>query len=459
MLVPRFVRTSSFPETPGDLFAWHARPGALTRLTPPWRSLRRLGPEAPLQEDQQVHLQLRMGPWRFPWTARHREVIPGESFVDEMLEGPFARWVHRHGFQGTSDGGAELRDDIDYEVRGGALAGRLAEPWVASMLERDFAWRHGVLRSDLERHRSFRQNPRMRVALTGGTGLIGRQLGAFLSTGGHQVHQITRRPRPQSLDIGWDPARGRLDAADLEGLDAVIHLAGEPIAGRWTRAHKTRILRSRVQGTLLLSQALASLKNPPRVLVSSSAIGYYGDRGEELLPETSPSGTGFLAEVCRGWEAATLPAREAGIRVVQIRTGLVLTPEGGALAPMLLPFGLGFGGPVGSGRQFWSWIGSEDLLGVYHHALLREDLQGPINAVAGACPNRDFVRTLGRVLGRPAVLPMPAVVVRTVLGEMGEELLLAGARVVPEQLRASCFRFQHPDLESALRHVLGRARS
>jgi len=457
MLVPRFVRTSSFPETPGDLFAWHARPGALTRLTPPWRSLRRLGPEAPLQEDQQVHLQLRMGPWKLPWTASHREVIPGESFVDEMLEGPFARWVHRHGFQGTSDGGTELRDDIDYEVRGGALAGRLAKPWIASMLERDFAWRHDLLRWDLERHRTFADRPRMRIAITGGTGMIGRQLGAFLSTGGHQVHLVTRNPRPGSSDIGWDPSGRRLETSALEGLDAVVHLAGEPIAGRWTAAHKNRIMRSRVQGTLLLSQALASLKNPPQVLVSSSAIGYYGNRGEEPLPETSPSGAGFLAEVCRGWEAATAPAQQAGIRVVHVRTGLVLTPAGGALASMLLPFSLGLGGPVGSGRQFWSWIGSEDLLGVYHHALLREDLQGPINAVAGSCPNAQFVRTLGRVLGRPAVVPMPAVVVRAVLGEMGEELLLAGARVVPERLRESGFHFHHADLELALRQVLGRA--
>ncbi len=456
--MPRFVRTSSFPETPGDLFAWHARPGALTRLTPPWRSLRRLGPEVPLEEGRQVHLQLRMGPCRVPWTALHREVIPGESFVDEMLVGPFARWVHRHGFRSAGEG-AELSDDIDYELPGGALAGRLAEPWIASMLERDFAWRHDLLRRDLERHRTFADRPRWRVAITGGTGMIGRQLGAFLATGGHQVHLITRNPRPESTDIGWDPSGRRLDVTALEGLDAVVHLAGEPIAGRWTTAHKNRILRSRVEGTLLLSQALASLKRPPRVLVSSSAIGYYGGRGDEPLPETRPSGTGFLAEVCRGWEAATAPAQEAGIRVVHIRTGLVLTPAGGALASMLLPFRLGLGGPVGSGRQFWSWISADDLLGVFHHALGVEGLRGPVNAVAGACPNRDFVRTLGRVLGRPAVLHMPAVVVRTVLGEMGEELLLAGARVVPEQLRASCFRFQHPDLESALRHVLGRARS
>jgi len=427
-------------------------------LTPPWRSLRRLGPEVPLQEDQHVHLQLRMGPWKVPWTARHRDVIPAEQFIDEMLVGPFARWVHRHGFHGTVEG-AELRDEIDYQVRGGALAQRLAEPWIASMLERDFAYRHQLLRLDLERHRAFRDQPRWRVAITGGTGMIGRQLGAFLATGGHQVHLITRNPRPKSTDIGWDPSGRRLDSAALEGLDAVIHLAGEPIAGRWTSGHKNRIMRSRVEGTLLLSQALASLKRPPRVLVSSSAIGFYGHREQELLFETSPSGTGFLAEVCRGWEAATAPAEQAGIRVVQVRTGLVLTPAGGALASMLLPFSLGLGGPVGSGRQFWSWISSDDLLAVFHHALGVQDLRGPVNAVAGTCPNRDFVRTLGRVLGRPAVLPMPSVVVRAVLGEMGEELLLAGARVVPEQLRQSGFRFHHADLESALRHVLGRTRS
>ena len=325
------------------------------------------------------------------------------------------------------------------------------------MLGRAFRYRHQILRSDLERHRPWRDRPRLRVAVTGATGLVGRQLCAFLTTGGHQVFRMTRRPVPGQPDIGWDPGRGALDADLLEGMDAVVHLAGESIAGRWTPARKQEILRSRTEGTLLLARALAALKRPPRVLVSSSAIGFYGDRGEEPVSEESSSGKGFLAQVCREWEAATAPAAQAGIRVVQVRTGLVLTPQGGSLAAMLPPFYLGLGGPVGTGRQYWSWIALDDLLGVMHHALWDEGLAGPVNAVAGSCRNRAFARTLGRALRRPALVPLPVVAVRALLGQMGEELLLAGAQVLPARLGQRDFRFHYPELPLALGHVLGVA--
>lgn len=448
-----FEHTSLIPGvTPEDLYDWHARPGAFTRLTPPWQTVLRRGAEEPLSEGLEVHLRIMLGPLPIPWVARHRDLEPGVQFVDEQLSGPFARWAHVHRFA-PAPAGAELRDSLEYAFRGGAPAELVGGPLVRAMLRRMFLYRHRVTASDLARHAPWRGTP-LRVAVTGATGLVGRQLGAFLSTGGHEVLRLSRRPAPG--EVGWDPAKGRLDSEALEGVDAVIHLAGESISGRWTPARKREILRSRTEGTRFLSQALARLRRPPRVLVSASATGYYGDRGEEPLTEDSPPGQGFLADVCRGWEAATSPAEEAGIRVVQVRTGVVLTPAGGALRAMLPAFLAGLGGPVGNGRQALPWISLDDLLGVLYQAVWDEGLRGPLNGVAGSVTNREFGRTLGRVLGRPACVPLPAAAVRLLLGEMGQALLLEGAHVVPQRLRERDFRFAYPTLEEALRHELGR---
>lgn len=452
----RFVHASSFPATPAELYAWHARPGALERLTPPWQPVERVGPEEPLHDAQRVRLRVRVGPLAVPWVALHRDLVPGEQFVDDQVVGPFASWTHVHRFGPAPEGG-RLDDEIDYRLRGGRAAERVAEPLVRSMLGRMFRYRHDVLRGDLERHGQFREHPRLRVAVTGATGLVGRQLCAFLTTGGHEVLRLTRRPaRPG--DVAFDPGKGSLDAQALEGVDAVVHLAGESIAGRWSLARKQEIMRSRTLGTGLLSRTLAGLARPPQVLVSASATGYYGSRGEECLEESSPPGRGFLAQVCRDWESSTAAASAAGIRVVHVRTGIVLTPAGGALAKMLLPFRLGMGGRMGTGRQYWSWIGLDDLLGVLNRALLDRGLEGPVNAVAGACTNSEFTRVLARVLRRPALAPVPALAIRIFLGEGGEELLLHSARVVPARLREREFRFAWPDLDGALRHVLGAAR-
>jgi uncharacterized protein len=240
-----------------------------------------------------------------------------------------------------------------------------------------------------------------------------------------------------------------------EGLDAVVHLAGEPIAGRWTGKKKQRIRDSRLNGTRQLCKTLANLKRPPRVLVSASAIGYYGNRGTEPLHEDSPAGTGFLADVCRGWEAATGPAAEAGIRVVNLRFGIVLSGDGGALAKMLLPFRMGVGGIVGDGRQFWSWVAIEDVIGAIQHTLSTEWAHGPMNVVSpNAVTNQEFTKTLGRVLRRPTIFPMPGLAARVVFGEMAEALLLASARVQPIRLEGSGYRFRFPALETALRHLV-----
>lgn len=299
----------------------------------------------------------------------------------------------------------------------------------------------------------------MRILVTGSTGLIGSALIPFLTAGGHTVTRLVRSaPRPGEREVRWDPERGEADRPGLEGQDAAVHLAGENIAGgRWTAERKARIRDSRVRGTQFLCESLARLDRPPKVLLCASATGYYGDRKDEVLREESAPGSGFLAEVCRAWEAAAEPALRAGIRVVSLRFGVVLSPAGGALAKMLPPFRLGLGGRIGTGRQYMSWIALDDAVGAACHALTAEALGGPVNAVApNPVRNLEFAQTLGRVLSRPALLPLPAFAARLALGEMAEELLLASARVEPARLTAAGYPFRHPCLEGALRALLGK---
>jgi uncharacterized protein len=297
----------------------------------------------------------------------------------------------------------------------------------------------------------------MKILVTGSRGLVGSGLVPFLTGAGHEVVRLVRRAAgTPGTDPAWDPEEARLDASPLEGFDEVVHLAGENIAaGRWSAQKKRRIRRSRVEATRLLSEALAGLAHPPRSLVCASAIGYYGDRGGEVLREESPPGRDFLSEVCQAWEAASEPAVRKGIRVVALRFGVILSPAGGALARMLLPFRLGAGGVVGRGNQFMSWISLDDAVGALHHALIMESLKGPVNAVAPKpVTNREFTRLLGAAVRRPTLLPMPAFLARLVLGEMADALLLSSTRVEPARLLATGYRFRHPDLETALREIL-----
>ncbi len=296
----------------------------------------------------------------------------------------------------------------------------------------------------------------MRVAVTGSSGLVGSALLPHLSAQGHQVIRIVRAASTGGGSvIRWDPAVGTIELEGLADVDAVVHLAGDNIVGRWTAQKKARILGSRVRGTRLIATTLAAMTPPPKVLACASAIGYYGTRGEELLTETSAPGAGFLSEVCRAWEAAAEPARQRGIRVVHLRIGIVLSPAGGALGKMLLPFRLGLGGTIGGGHQWWSWVAIADVLGSITHALATDALTGPVN-VAAPTPvtNRAFTKILGAELRRPTVCPVPAFVLRAALGEMADAVLLASARVVPRRLTETGYRFQHPELEGALGHLL-----
>lgn len=403
---------------------------------------------------------MRMGPIRRRWVAEHHNFIDGRQFQDVQVQGPFAEWEHTHTILPVDDGQCELRDEIRYRLPFGVVGRLLGGAFTKRMLDRLFAYRHRLTRDDLTAHAKYSKGRAMKILVTGSSGLVGSKLIPFLTTGGHNVVRLVR-PSSKSTDgstITWDPKAGTIDREAMNGFDAVVHLAGENIAGRrWNDAHKARIHDSRVQGTRLLAETLAGLDAPPKTLVLASAIGFYGDRGDEELDENSPPGNGFLADVCQEWEAAANPARDKGIRTVHARFGMILSPEEGALKELLFPFKMCVGGKMGSGRQYWSWIAIDDVITGLLHAIATESLSGPVNFVTPDPPtNREFTKTLGKVLGRPTILPMPGFAARLVIGEMADALLLSSARVLPKKLLETGYDFRFPKLEPALRHLLGR---
>jgi uncharacterized protein (TIGR01777 family) len=297
----------------------------------------------------------------------------------------------------------------------------------------------------------------MVVAVTGATGLVGSAVCKAFGAAGDRIMRLGRSPSIGSIDeILWNPEDGISNTARLERTDTIVHLAGESIAnGRWTSNKKERIHNSRVRGTHKLCEQIAEMERPPQVLVCASAIGYYGDRGNVELTEQSEPGSGFLADVCREWEAATQPASDRGVRVVNLRIGVVLSRKGGALAQMLTPFRMGVGGRIGSGRQYWSWVHLDDVVGAIRHCIEHPDLRGAVNCVSPTpVTNLEFTKTLGKVLARPTILPMPRIGARLVLGQMANDLLLASTRVVPKRLTETGYQFARPDLVSALREEL-----
>jgi uncharacterized protein (TIGR01777 family) len=442
-----------------NVFRWHSRPGTLERLNPPWEPVEVVERSGGVEDGSRAVMRVPIGPFRRLWVAEHRGYQEGREFHDVQIRGPFAYWDHRHRIEPDGPDACYLEDHIEYALPLGAIGRLLGAGLVRNKLDTAFAYRHRVLAQDLAAHSALKGSVSMNVLVTGSTGLVGSALVPFLTTGGHRVTRLVRSPQ-QTLEptVGWDPEKGQLDAAALEGLDAVIHLAGESIAaGRWNAERKARIRDSRVKGTRLLSETLARLSRPPRTFLCASAIGYYGSRGDELLREDSSLGTGFLAEVCRDWEAAAAPAQDKGMRVVFLRNGVILSPRGGALAKMLFPFKMGGGGKVGNGQQYMSWIALDDVVGAIHHAWITESLQGPVNLVApNPVTNLEFTKTLGRVLRRPTMLPLPAFAARLMFGELADALLLSSARVAPGQLLATNYAFRFPRLEAALRHLLGK---
>ncbi len=430
-----------------DVFAWHTRPGAMRRLVPPWQPMTVVAETQSLADGQAV-LGL---PGGLRWVAQHDPAgfDPPHRFVDELSSrGPSSwpprlvgRWRHTHEFSETA-GGTRVHDRVD-------------TPVPASALRSTFRYRHRQLADDLGAHRAAGTEPLV-VAITGASGLVGSALSAFLGTGGHRVIRLVRAAPANSSERQWNPADPAPDL--LRGVDAVVHLAGASIAGRFTDGHKAAIRDSRIEPTRLLAQAAARSEDGPATFVSASAIGYYGyDRGDAVLNEESNRGDGFLADVVADWEAATTPAAEAGLRVVTVRTGIVQSARGGTLRLMRPLFLAGLGGRLGSGRQWLSWIGIDDLLDVYHRALYDARLTGPVNAVAPEpVRNVDYTKALAGVLARPALLPVPSFGPRLLLGQQGvRELAAANQRVAPDKLTALGHRFRRPVITDALAHELG----
>lgn len=452
-----FQYRSEVPVAVEELFVWHQRPGALARLIPPWESVELESGSESLAPGSRVILKLSVGGVPLRWVSEHTELEPNVYFQDKQLSGPFASWLHTHRFGAIDSNRSYLQDEVEYSLPGGAVGDMLGGAHIRQKLQRMFQYRHQTTIHDLTAHSLYKDRQTMKIAITGASGLVGSQLGPFLTGGDHQVLPMTRK-KGKPGTVHWNHETGEIDLASLEGVDAMIHLAGENIAGsRWNNAVKRKIRDSRVLGTRFLCEQLAKLQNGPKSLVCASAVGYYGDRGTEPVDENSPPGEGFLADVCQQWESAADPAREAGVRVAHGRFGMILTPKGGALKQMLTPFKLGGGGVIGSGDQYWSWISIDDVVGGLHHLLMNESLTGPVNLVApGAVTNREFTKTLGKVLSRPTIIPMPAFAARLALGEMADALLLASQNVQPTRLQQSGYSFRDPELEPALRKLLGK---
>lgn len=429
-----------------DVFDWHARPGAIIRLMPPWQPVRVVSESANLRDGTAV-LRLAGG---LRWEARHRPggFDPPRQFVDELDASAVhsvLRWRHAHRFEPVDPMHTRVIDEVSSRVPDAAL-------------RRMFVYRHRQLADDLAAHRrlgALASGP-LRVAVTGSSGLVGTALTAFLTSGGHEVVRLVRRTPHGPGERHWEPQHP--DPGLLDGVDAVVHLAGASIAGRFTAAHKRSIRDSRIGPTERLAKVAARTGHPV-TFVSASAIGYYGaDRGDELLTEDSAPGEGFLAETVVDWERAADPARDAGLRVVHVRTGIVQARNGGTLRLMYPLFAAGLGGRLGTGTQWMSWIGIDDLVEVYYRALVDDGLSGPVNAVAPEpVRNAAYTDALGDVMHRPTVLPTPGFGPRLVLGAEGvRELVQASQRVVPSRLAAAGHHYRHPRLEQVLGHQLGR---
>ena len=453
---------SQMPVSADALSAWHFREGALTRLIPPWENARVIRTSGPLANGSLVVIELRKGPVKIHWHAIHDCVEPGKGFRDTQQKGPFHKWVHEHRFQALDSGLSTLEDSVNYQEPFPPLGRWFGAGFIRGELDRQFQFRHTRTFNDLRRGAERQSRSPKTVAISGATGLVGRQLAGFLSCAGDTVRRIVRTTKgARAGDILWNQTSGEFDLPTLEGCDAVVHLAGENIAGgRWTEQRKALFLSSRVNGTRQVCQALARLDRKPKVLICASGVGIYGARDDKHLDETSTQGEGFLAQICKEWEQATQAASDAGIRVVHVRIGIVITAQGGVLARLLTPFLFGAGGPIGSGRQGMSWIALDDLIAAITFAIDNENISGALNATAPTpLSNRDFGRELARVLHRPFLAPLPAFVVRAIFGEMGKELLLRGAFVQPKKLLEHGFRFDFPTLESVLRFELGKMKN
>lgn len=460
----QYVHRTTIAAPATALDQWHARPGAFERLTPPWQNVAVEQHEG-IEEGDRAVIRLSAGPASVRWVAEHGPRVVGRSFSDTQVSGPFAEWHHLHHFFPLEDGRSILEDDVTFRLPLFPVSAPF-RPLARRELDRLFGYRHRVTKEDVERHEAADLQP-LTVAITGSSGLIGQAVAAFLLTGGHRVVRLVRS-RDAALEphsdaertVYWSVDEGEVDQQALEesAPDVVIHLAGEPVYGpRWTNAKKRRIWESRTKGTQLLARTLVRLDRPPRLLLSSSGVHYYGDGGSKRRTESDGPGVGFLPALTQAWEDATSEAERAGIRTVHLRTGVVLSPAGGMLALLLPLFHTGMGGYVARGTRFLPWIALDDVLYAILH-LIHHEVEGPVNLTAPVpVTGKRFAKALGSVLHRPALLPVPSPLLTLAGGDMAREAALASLRVLPQRLLDTGFTFAYPSVDEALRHLLGRS--
>lgn len=456
-----FTKRSRINAPVEEVFKWHARPGALERLSPPWDPLDVIHKSGGIEKGARAVMKMKASPLplKFKWVANHTEYEENRLFRDQQLKGPFAHWVHTHKFEPEGASACYLEDQIEFALPFSPFGNFIGSSFVKHKLERIFQYRHSTIAEDIAVHLSRKDKNPLSILISGAGGLVGSALVPFLATGGHRVIRLVRkRPVSGKEGVFWDPLTGRIDSDEIGEVDAVVHLSGENIGqGRWTKEKKRKIIESRNKSTALMAKTIAGLDPCPKVLVSASAIGFYGDRGEEVMTEEDTCGSDFISGVCSEWEKAAAPAVEQGIRVVFLRIGIALSLLGGALARLMLPYKLGLGGKLGSGAQYMSWIGIDDLIYIIYYAINNNSLDGPVNAVAPEpVTNLEFAKILGKVLARPTLFSVPETVIKLAFGEMGREILLTSTRVKSQKLENSGYRFRNPDLEGTLRHLLGR---
>lgn len=438
----------------GDVFAWHEREGALFRLSPPWEPITLISREGGILVGGTCSIQMKTGGLPLRWDAEHIEYDKGRFFKDRQAKGPFALWEHSHFF--SEEGGVtRIKDHVEYRLPLYPFSS-VAKWFVRAKLDKMFRYREEVCRNDIEFNNEYKPAPKT-VVVSGSSGVLGSSLIPFLQTQGHRVIRLIRdRSKLCIGDVCWNPNAGIIEES-FENADVVIHLTGEPIGeGRWDDKKKAEIIDSRVKSTALIAKTVSQMKNPPKTLICASAIGYYGGRGSERITEEADCGSDFISEVCRLWEEAAQPAIDKGIRVVFMRIGVVLTPAGGALDRMVLPYKLGLGPVFGSGKQYMSFISMDDVLYATSHIMETPSLSGPVNITSpNAVTSAEFSDILAKYLKRPRFLRIPSFAVRAMFGQMGQEVLLSGANVYPEKLINSGFRFRYPTLTQTLEHQLG----
>ncbi len=460
MKTETFVKRTHIRAPVEEVFKWHSRQGALERLSPPWDPVRVIERKGGINKGARVVLEMKAGPFPYKWAAEHTDYEENRMFRDRQVRGPFSSWVHTHSFEPDANDASFFEDRIDYALPFYPFGQMFGGTSVKAKLERIFRYRHATTVEDISLHLSGKNIKKpMKILMTGSSGLLGSAMIPFFTTGGHIVNTLVRRTQvPEKGGAFWDPEQKKLDPSVFDGIDAVIHLAGEHIGeGRWTDEKKRRIIESRTKGTSLIAETISRLSSPPPVFISASAIGYYGNREDRILTEDDKPGDDFISKVCGEWEKSARSAVSAGIRVVFMRIGIALSPAGGALRRLYLPFAAGVGGKIASGSQYMSWIGIDDVIGAFFHVLAESKISGAVNVVStNPVTNLEFTKTLGKVISRPTIFSVPAAAINLAFGEMGREVLLSSTRVMPEKLIETGYRFRNPDLSGALSHLLGK---